>query len=213
MAKQRAPKVQDLTQERAGALREERRAAIIEAAKSVFMRNGLEKASMRTIATEANCTTGAIYPYFQGKEEIYGAVLTESLDLLQDYIRTCIAAAETPPARARAGLTAFYDYYQDRPDELALGLYLFQGLGPNGLTKELDRALNAQLADLFTLLTDACAKAGLPDPAKTAGGGIAQAVGTLVLERTGRIRLVGQSSQDLMYAFLDQAFAGLQATP
>lgn len=207
MPRQRAPKIQDPSPERSGALRTERRAAIIEAAKSVFTRDGLDKASMRTIARQANCTTGAIYPYFQGKEEIYGAVLTESLDLLQDYIRTCMAAAETAPARARAGLAAFHDYYRDRPDELALGLYLFQGLGPNGLTKELDRALNAQLADLFTLLKDACFEAGLPDPAKTAGGGISQAVGTLVLERTGRIRLVGQSSPELMTAFLDRAFA------
>jgi len=209
MPRQRAPKVQDLAPERAGALRAERRAAIIEAAKNVFTRDGLDKASMRTIAKQADCTTGAIYPYFQGKEEIYGAVLTESLDLLQDYIRTSMAAAETPPARARAGLAAFHDYYRDRPDELALGLYLFQGLGPNGLTKELDRALNAQLAELFSTLTGACREAGLPDPASTAGGGIAQAVGALVLERTGRIKLVGQSSPELMRAYLDRAFSDL----
>lgn len=206
MGRQRAPLVEEQALERQGALREERRATIIEAAKSVFSRDGLDKASMRTIASEAGCTTGAIYPYFQGKEEIYGAVLAESLALLQAHVRKAAMAAAEPQAQARAGLSAFHDYYRERPDELSLGLYLFQGLGPNGLTKELDRGLNAQLAELFTLLQGKCAEAGFADPAATAGSGIAQAIGALILESTGRIKLVGKTSPDLMKVFLDRLF-------
>ncbi|WP_425404344.1 TetR/AcrR family transcriptional regulator [Hwanghaeella sp.] len=207
MPRQRAQQPKDQPQERSDALREERRSAIIEAAKRVFTREGLDKTSMRTVAAEAGCTTGAIYPYFHGKEEIYGAVLAESLDALQDHIRTCVENAGAPRARARAGLSAFHDYYRDRHDELALGLYLFQGLGPKGLNKELDRALNAKLADLFAMLTEECRNAGITDPASTAGRGIAQAIGSLILERTGRIKLIGQSSPHLMQAFLDREFA------
>jgi len=206
MPREQARQFKDHRQEKSGDLREERRAAIIEAAKSVFMREGLEKSSMRTIAKEAGCTTGAIYPYFNGKEEIYGAVLSESLSSLLDCIRTSIAKADGPVRRARNGLTAFHDYYRSRPDELALGLYLFQGLGPNGLNRELDRSLNAQLAEIFTLLAEPCRDAGLSDPAATAGAGVAQAIGALILERTGRIKLVGKSSPDLMKAYLDSAF-------
>src|SRR5207244_347788 len=54
-----------------------RRRLIVDAARLVFERVGLEGASIRTIAQAAGCTTGAIYPHFQGKEEIYAAVLSE----------------------------------------------------------------------------------------------------------------------------------------
>lgn len=206
MPLRKAAQMQDLQQERMETLRAERRALIIETAKRVFTRDGLEKASMRTIAKEAGCTTGAIYPYFSGKEEIYGAVLSDSLTLLRDYIQQRIEAAETPRAKARTGLTAFHDYYRAQPDELALGLYLFQGLGPNGLNKDLDRSLNAQLAEIFTLLSEPCRAGGIGDPTAVAGAGIAQAIGALILEQTGRIKLVGKSSPDLMKAFLDSSF-------
>ncbi len=206
MPRNQARQTKNHRHEKSGDLREERRTAIIEAAKSVFMREGLEKSSMRTIAKEAGCTTGAIYPYFDGKEEIYGAVLSESLSSLHDYIRQIIAKADGAVDRARSGLTAFHDYYRHRPDELALGLYLFQGLGPNGLNKELDGALNTQLTKVVSLLTEECAAAGLKNPKAAAGGGIAQAIGGLILERTGRIKLVELTSPDLMRAYLDRAF-------
>ncbi|MBL4906594.1 MAG: helix-turn-helix transcriptional regulator [Sneathiella sp.] len=47
-----------------------RRQKILEAATRVFEKVGLANASMRAIALEAGCTTGAIYPIFSGKEDI-----------------------------------------------------------------------------------------------------------------------------------------------
>ena len=192
-------------QDKSDALREERRTIIIDAAQRVFMRDGLDKASMRTIASDAGCTTGAIYPYFNGKEEIYGAVLADSLASLLQYIRNRMESVETPLRRSQAGLSAFHDFYRARPDELSLGLYLFQGLGPNGLNKDLDRALNAQLAEIFTILTAPCREAGLKDPSAIAGGGVAQAIGALILEQTGRNKLIGKASPDLMKTYLNSA--------
>jgi AcrR family transcriptional regulator len=49
-----------------------RRQLILDAAQRVFERDGLEKTTIRAIAAEAGCTTGAIYPWFAGKETIYG---------------------------------------------------------------------------------------------------------------------------------------------
>ena len=63
-------------------LRDARRQVIIDAARRVFERAGLEGASIRMIAAEAGCTTGAIYPWFAGKEEVYAAILAGSLDRL-----------------------------------------------------------------------------------------------------------------------------------
>ena len=58
----------------------ERRRKILDAAERIFKRTGIEDASIRKIALEAGVTTGAIYPYFDGKEEIYAELLSESLE-------------------------------------------------------------------------------------------------------------------------------------
>jgi AcrR family transcriptional regulator len=186
------------------ALREARRALIVAAARRVFTRVGLEAATLRAIAAEAGCTTGALYPVFAGKEEIYAAVLADSLHALRRRVEAAAGAAGVaqPGAGAAAGLLAFYDYYLERPEELALGLYLFNGLKPAGLSAELDRALNEQLRGVFAPLEARLAEAGAPDPVGRTAGGIAQAIGALVLERTGRTRLWGRSGRALLLDYL-----------
>lgn len=183
------------------ALRAARRALIVAAARRVFARVGLEAATLRAIAAEAGCTTGALYPVFAGKEEIYAAVLADSLQALGERVEAAVGATE-PETAAAAGLLAFYDYYLERPEELALGLYLFNGLKPAGLSAELDRALNAQLRGVFAPLERRLAEAGAPDPVGRTAGGIAQAIGALVLERTGRTRLWGRSGRSLLQDYL-----------
>src|ERR1700675_5210111 len=93
------------------ALRGARRQVIIDAARRVFERVGLEGASIRMIAAEAGCTTGAIYPWFAGKEEVYAAILAESLDRLAAFLIRRIAREQDVLAKARAGVDAFYPYY------------------------------------------------------------------------------------------------------
>ncbi len=73
-----------------------RREEILNAAARVFSREGLAKASMRMIAREASCTTGAIYPLFDGKEAIYAALLERSLKAL--HAKVAAASAVEPDA-------------------------------------------------------------------------------------------------------------------
>ena len=56
-----------------------RRRVIVDAARRVFETTGLEGASIRAIAQMAGCTTGAIYPLFRSKEEVFAVVLGELL--------------------------------------------------------------------------------------------------------------------------------------
>ena len=56
-------------------LRQTREAIILDAATRIFARDGMAAASMRAIAAEAGCTTGAIYPVFSSKEAVAASVL------------------------------------------------------------------------------------------------------------------------------------------
>ncbi len=190
-------------QRRSETLRAVRRSMIVDAAKAVFSREGLQRASMRAIATEAGCTTGAVYPYFDGKEALYAAVLSQSLIALKDDVNQCIADCADPRAAARAGLQGFFDYYRSNPDDLSLGLYLFGGIQRVGLTAGLNKALNAQLRSVFSLIEQQFETAGEKDPAALTAAAIAQATGLLILEQTGRIDLFDKKAGDLFAEFID----------
>jgi TetR/AcrR family transcriptional regulator len=194
-------------------LRDARRQLIIDAARRVFERVGLDGASIRLIATEAGCTTGAIYPWFAGKEEVYAAILAESLDHLATYIATRIARDSDVTMRARAGIEAFYRYYQKNPAEVSLGLYLFRGQGiqPTGLKPELNRALNAQLGAAFDLIATAISEAGFDAPAERAADGICHATGLLVMTNAGRMKLFRSRPNELMDRYLETFLPKLDA--
>lgn len=58
---------------------EQRRAELAEAAARLIARRGLDAATMREVATEAGCTTGAVTHYFADKHELLATTFEHSL--------------------------------------------------------------------------------------------------------------------------------------
>lgn len=189
-----------------------RREHILNAARSVFMELGLEAVSMREIAKRAGYTAGAIYSYFSSKEEIYGALLAESLERLN----ACVSVSSKDFAAHKGGelesafeelqksTLAFYQFYRDNPRELDLGFYLFQGLQARGLTSDLDQKLNGRLRAAMQPQEEALTKLGFTkEEADTEVTAIfAHIVGVLLLSHTGRIRMFGKDSDELINFYL-----------
>jgi len=196
------------------ALVDAKRTHILNAATSVFIECGLEAVSMREIAKRAGYTAGAIYSYFANKEEIYGALLAESLERLNAFVLHADQAASLKRGAALQGdyavlqktVLAFYQFYRDNPRDLDLGFYLFQGLKPRGLTDEWDSQLNARLKDAMRPQEIALDRLGLSkqevDTEVTAI--FAHIVGVLLLNHTGRIRMFGKSADELILHYLDK---------
>lgn len=182
---------------------EDRRAHMLDAARRVFEELGLEGANMRAIAKEAGYTPGALYFHYKNKEEIYGDLLSGSLRRLHEATRAAGADAATPSDRVMARALALYDYYVGRADEITLGLYLFHGIHPRGLTRDLNRGLNAKLWDALAeihaafLETGASPEAAMRDTTALFG----HCIGLLVLVHTGRIRMFGQDGRGLFQHF------------
>lgn len=190
------------------ALNQARRALILDAARSAFSELGLEGASLREIAKRAGYTPGAIYSYFANLEEIYGALLDESLQRLNQVVES--ANVKKSPAKPvdllRAKAEAFYVFYRDNPKELDLGFYLFDGMKPRGLTPDLNQHLNNQLMSALKPVQTQLELLGLSvkDAISETTAVFAQIVGILVLYNTGRIRLFKQEPDDLFNRCLDQ---------
>lgn len=52
---------------------------ILESAKKEFLKKGFEKASLKEICVGANVTTGAVYKRYNGKEELFYAVISNTI--------------------------------------------------------------------------------------------------------------------------------------
>jgi AcrR family transcriptional regulator len=205
-ASKRARTAGDPRQLRHQALADVRRELVLDAARSVFFEFGMEKTSIREIASRAGYTPGAIYSYFAGKEELYGALLGESLDRLNERVREARGNRTAGADCLRATAKAFFDFYRENPRDLDLGFYLFQGMKPRGLTPELNEALNERLREALQPVQDSLEQLGVPakQALKEVTALFAHAVGLLVLSHTGRIRMFRQASQELFDAYVEQ---------
>ncbi|MCA1972184.1 MAG: TetR/AcrR family transcriptional regulator, partial [Caenispirillum sp.] len=84
--------------QRQQAVADHKRGLILDAARRVFEREGLEGASMRAIAREAGYAPGALYFHFDSKEAVYGALLQDSLERLAAAVERAVAAAGSDAA-------------------------------------------------------------------------------------------------------------------
>ncbi len=182
-----------------------RRALVLDAAREAFFELGLEGASLREIAKRAGYSPGALYSYFASKEEVYAALLGESLERLHAQVATAAAASpDTPAARLHAAARAFFDFYREHPRDLDLGFYLFRGMQPRGLTPALNEVLNQRLRAALQPWQQALRALGLSEDEAQAEvtALFAHAAGLLLLSHTGRIRMFRQDSQALFERYL-----------
>lgn len=65
---------------------------ILECAKKEFLANGYEKASLKVICEEAGVTTGALYKRYKGKEDLFCAVVADTIKAINGFVEWRSAA-------------------------------------------------------------------------------------------------------------------------
>lgn len=89
--------------------REERRAAILDAAARVFQRKGLTAATMDEVAAEAELSKGTLYLYFKNKDDLFVALSSRVVDRVVE----CFAAAAESARSGIEGVAAMLCGYAD----------------------------------------------------------------------------------------------------
>lgn len=194
-----------LTSIRQSAVKDMKRELILQAAKRVFERDGLDKTSLRAIAREAGYTPAALYFYFDSKEAIYAELLGASLDALGDAVTKAAEMHSKPAKSFQAAALAYFDFYLSNPKDLDLGFYLSGGgMARKGAGRDHDMTLNARLLDAIRPVERAAIGMGASRRAaqKALGEFFAYANGVLLLAHTGRLELFDASAQDLMKRFV-----------
>ena len=192
-------------QQRQQAINDSRRALMLDAARSVFERLGIEGASIREIAKQAGYTPGAIYSYFENKEAIYDALLAESLERLNAVVNAAgVDGIASPAALLEVKASAWFGFYAANPRDLDLGFYLMQGMQPRGLTAALNDQLNDRLHDALKPCEAALQAMGLSeqDALRENTSLFAHGVGLLLMQHTGRIRMFDQDATLLFDAYV-----------
>jgi len=75
---------------------EEKRQAILAAAKRLFAAEGFHGTSVADIARETELPVGSIYTYFEGKEEVFRCVIDEGWEDFYESLAEALGAAGSP---------------------------------------------------------------------------------------------------------------------
>lgn len=100
--------------------KEQTKAELLSAARRVFLRQGFHRASLEEIAEEADYTKGAVYSNFDGKDELFLAVLDEQYEQQLSTQVTLMREAPTLEAGVRAAARRLTERYRQDPDWIPL---------------------------------------------------------------------------------------------
>src|SRR5712691_4323779 len=95
------------------------RRAILNAARTLFLAEGYANASMRKIAEQIEYSPGAIYSYFESKEDIFFALAEEGLQFLRAHC-ACHAEDAPPLEKVRTAVWRFYTFSKAHPEYFSL---------------------------------------------------------------------------------------------
>lgn len=144
---------------------EARRAAILNAARSVFARQGYEKTVVEDIAAQAGIAKGTIYLYFSSKEQVYLAALLEAARHLDSLTRARVEAAQGWEDKLRAYVEVRLEYLGSHPDTVRICLSEFRPRMMRGVPMqcELFNAFREGEALLVQILSAAAAQGKIRD--------------------------------------------------
>ncbi|MGH7496040.1 MAG: TetR/AcrR family transcriptional regulator [bacterium] len=103
--------------------KEHRRQAILNAARKVFFKHGMQAAAMDEVAEEAELSKGALYLYFKSKEDLYVSLLEEGLAILRRMFEEVAAKPLAADEALRQIGFAYYQYFKKYPDYFNILLF------------------------------------------------------------------------------------------
>ena len=87
-----------------------RRRQLLDAALEVFVARGYHAAAMDEIADRAGVSKPVLYQHFPGKQELYLALLDESVDRLIEAVAAALRSTVDNRQRVNATFAAYYEY-------------------------------------------------------------------------------------------------------
>lgn len=103
--------------------RDARKHFVLQAARRIMTRKGIEDASMEDIAAAADYTRRTLYVYFQSRDEIYLMVLVDDMRRRWTEQQQALAAAGSGLEKIMAWGRSFFDFARANPHSMRLHVY------------------------------------------------------------------------------------------
>ncbi|HYG60769.1 MAG TPA: TetR/AcrR family transcriptional regulator [Symbiobacteriaceae bacterium] len=133
--------------------KEQRREQILEAAGRCFARQGYAQTSMQEILRESGLSAGAVYSYYQSKQDLYMALMERNLETDLRRFAAELEREGTPWERLRRLVELYMANFADPAQTEFLQLYLLEFLPASPSNPPLAAALrrrNQRLQALFS---------------------------------------------------------------
>ena len=198
--------------------RNDRVSKILKAGRKVFIKKGYFGSTVRDIAREAHVSTGAIYFYFKGKDDLYGKICEEAFYLMLELARKATSTEGDALDRLSAICKAYLKFYTDFTEYFDLISFKDLGFKSVGLSEE-------QLSKLETLSRESISilnahiveaiKAGLIKDDKKDANELTFVVwagveGIIFLHKRGYLNMYGLNMDDLIERLMDSLIHGLK---
>jgi AcrR family transcriptional regulator len=139
----------------------DRRAAILDAARSAFADRGYHETSLDSVADRAGVSKALLYEHFSSKRELYVAMLEMHVHELVERISGAVAGAEPGEARMRAGVEAFFGFVEERRGAWRI---MFRNAGDPDVAVRLDRLRDEVATAIVQLMSEEASRKGLDFP-------------------------------------------------
>jgi phosphoribosylaminoimidazole-succinocarboxamide synthase len=100
--------------------RAETRERLLESAARVFAREGYAGASVEEVARDAGFSTGALYSNFDGKEDLFLALLAHTVERISGRVAEAIAERPTIDERAHVAAAEWMRFVEREPEQVLL---------------------------------------------------------------------------------------------
>ena len=187
---------------------EARRAQLLAVAREVFAEDGYPGAAMEKIAQRAGVTKPVLYQHFEGKKELYLALLDSDMSRLLAHVSGAIESAHDNPSRIRKGLAAYFNYIEANVDSFRLLFRETMGADPE-FRESIDRFHDAAATSIGAIIADETGKSlELAELLARGIMGMSEAAATWWLDRKQEIE-----KAELVESLAELAWRGLAALP
>jgi TetR/AcrR family transcriptional regulator len=107
---------------------------ILRAALKMFSESGFHGVTMNDIAKEAEFSVGTLYKFFANKEDLYGALLLEKIDEMEEALKDTLESGEDEMDSIRSFLDGLIGLVKKNADFFRLYLSEITRTGPSALS-------------------------------------------------------------------------------